>query len=248
MELLERSSSSIINIAWPTPRNRFEYYTLKCTRFDGCFCRHDVMIFFSDSNPTLLLISGSTDMKKSSGSSKSVPIVIGAYVSSPWKKSKQYWGNSDTILFQVEPRPSVHTAGTKTPVASSVKGNPVVPPPGSENYCYLNADAIGFGGTVNHFEFWTDLNRARFGPSIDEKAPGRLSSPIFGGWSDNVEFEVEDVEIIGLGTAHASAQQRREWNVDARAAERRQGVNVNDRDVARTVLAMAGVVPEERPE
>lgn len=129
--------------------------------------------------PTLIII------QSTSGST------FGAFTASPWKESKDFYGNHDCFLLQLFPRTAVYR------------------PSGSSNhFMYCNsfarsrgydkqAHGIGFGGTV-------DQPRLFLAESFDNCFAGSddltfEKGPLLGTTSTTSTFEIETLEVWGVG-------------------------------------------------
>ncbi|KAJ3048179.1 hypothetical protein HK097_010801 [Rhizophlyctis rosea] len=179
--------------------NRFEQNTLK---YPG---------------PTFLLIMGST-----SGTSPQ-QIIVGAYLSSPWKKSRQFWGDQSFQILHLLPNFEVY------------------PPSGqSDNVAYLSGEksVVGFGGEVGKFWLSTDLRTGTYKNDPLASKPAYQPSATRGEFE--ITFDVDNVEVFGLGGEQALASQKRAWKFEAQDASRRAEINLaGGKEVAQQLLAMA---------
>ncbi|KAI8818440.1 TLD-domain-containing protein [Fimicolochytrium jonesii] len=213
--------------------NRFEYHTLKYPK------------------PSLLLVSGSLPASKTSNGEPQL-ITIGAYVDCPWKKSKSFWGTPDCMLFQLDPVVDLF----RTNVESSTHAKLPL-----DHFVYFSADSgvIGFGGEIGTFNFSTDLRTATL--NLNSTSPLNVTTqaqrpptydfgPRGAKQESGITFDVDDLEVFGLGGTQARQRQRREWDFDARDAARRSGLvshhrggdaTAADLEITKQILAMAGV-------
>jgi hypothetical protein len=192
--------------------------------------------------PTILLVSGRLlPSKPSSASEKAFTnllpprkhrssgrdgdrIVYGVFLEKPWRHShKECFGDSNTILFQLEP---VHRVFRASPVANE--------------FAYFNReDGIGFGtqpqGFRNHHRPSPYFNLGPVGMVLDAALEfGVLQHVAEGGafrgnkadgeWQDR--FEVEELEVWGCGGETEAEAQRRAWQWEEREAMLRRGVNL----------------------
>jgi hypothetical protein len=124
--------------------------------------------------------------------------IFGAYTSTAWKESKDFYGNSDSFLYTVQPavqvlRPSQRGTGTNFMYCN--------PESRSKGYDGL-AHGIGFGGT-------TDKPRLFISESFDGCTagtgdltfePGRLLPPREVGHPNSSKyFDLESLEVWGVG-------------------------------------------------
>ncbi|TPX72246.1 hypothetical protein SpCBS45565_g00569 [Spizellomyces sp. 'palustris'] len=172
--------------------------------------------------PTLLLISGSLPSKVDANQPA---IVIGAYIDG---QSRHFWGTPGCLLFQLEPTFRVHRVKSA---------------PAGDHFAFFSAEkgVLGFGGEAYNFNLSTDLQTATYQPGIVNK----FATYDFAGYEgDKLTFDVDDVEVIGLGGEKARQIQCREWKFEERDASRRADVNLHDQTTAKQILAMAGSVSD----
>lgn len=100
-------------------------------------------------------------------------------------------------------------------------------------------DALEFG-VFTHIA--SSASSASFQPSKLPRAAGGGGG---GDWQDR--FEIEAVEVWGVGDASVAEEQRKAWLWEAREAERRKTVNLGILDVEseRELLKMAGLIRDE---
>ncbi|KND00930.1 uncharacterized protein SPPG_04032 [Spizellomyces punctatus DAOM BR117] len=215
--------------AWqPTAKNeeseaQMQWEVLFSARRDGYSINRFEYHTLKYPRPTLLIISGSLPSKIDANQPA---IVVGAYIDGPWKKSRQFWGTPGFLLFQLEPTFRVHRAKSA---------------PAGDHFAFFSAEkgVLGFGGEANNFNLSTDLQTATYQPVLANK----LATYDFTGYEgDKLTFDVDDVEVIGLGGEKASQIQRREWKFEERDATRRADVNLHDQTTAKQILAMAGPI------
>ncbi|KAJ3286359.1 Restriction of telomere capping protein 5 [Borealophlyctis nickersoniae] len=198
-----------------------------------------------DPSPTLLLISG-TPRSKPSTNSNSTPqqILIGAYIDTPWKShSRTFFGGPECTVFELLPRFDVY----RSTAAGDAKAKPGGTGPTQQQqqqqnhvYCSTEKGVIGFGGVLNQFILSTDLRTGTY--RNDPLAPRGGYEPCRTRGGFEVLFDVDDVEVFGLGTPTARTTQQTAWAFDARDADRRANVNLgHGKEEARRILEMAGV-------
>lgn len=120
--------------------------------------------------------------------------IFGAFTASPWKESKDFYGNSDCFLYQLLPSTAVYRP----------RGN-------QTNYMYCNSEArsrgydqlahgIGFGGDQQQPRlFISESFEGNLASSHDLTfEPGPLLSPPADG-SLQKTFEIDNLEVWGVG-------------------------------------------------
>lgn len=128
--------------------------------------------------PTLIIIQ--------SGNS-----IFGAFTASPWKESKDYYGNHDCFLYQLAPKMAVYR-----------------PTGNASNFMYCNsyarsrgydqqAHGIGFGGTVDQPRLFLaeSFDACRAAPQDLTFESGRLLEDAAKGST----FEIDSLEVWGVG-------------------------------------------------
>jgi hypothetical protein len=120
--------------------------------------------------------------------------IFGAYTSSAWKESKDFYGNTDCFLFQILPSTSV-----------------IRPSGNGENFMYCNsyarsrgydkqAHGIGFGGSVHEPRLFIaeSFDNCQAAPADLTFEKGHLLSEGSGGGTGK-EFEIDSLEVWGVG-------------------------------------------------
>jgi len=220
--------------------------------------------------PTILLVSGTRVSESPTGgqekafseklppkrfpdSSKTSRVVFGVYVSQPWRQThKECFGDSETLLFQLEPTHEVFRASsinrdyisfTKPPVtqAGIAFGNPPPKPKptiGSSNHFVLGAVSLQLDSS---FEFGVFTHNYTSGGGAFHNSVSRKRD-----WQDR--FEIESLEVWGCGGDDEAEQQRQRWAWEEREAEARRRVNLGTGDVEadRALLEMAGIIGGNR--
>ncbi|KAF3924664.1 hypothetical protein AA313_de0204970 [Arthrobotrys entomopaga] len=218
--------------------------------------------------PTILLVSGSrmpakpeTSREKSftdAFAPKRFPdsldsdgmLVFGAYIDVPWKIShKECFGTPATKVFQLHP---VHE------VFETSKSH--------TDYIYWNKSAgIGFGAPLPRIksnEPVLHMNIGAVSLILDESLEfGVFTHSCTGGgafhtsdlnvggrgedWQDR--FEIEEIEVWGLGGEEEAKEQARQWAWEEAEALRRRNVGMgNDVEANRALLEMAGIIGQHR--
>lgn len=220
--------------------------------------------------PTILLVSGMRisdpptggqekgfaerlPLKRFPDSSKTSRVVFGAYISQPWRQThKECFGDSDTLLFQLEPTHEVFKASsvnrdyvsfTKPPTtqAGIAFGNPPPKPkptPGTSNHAILGPVSLQLDSS---FEFGVFTHNYTSGGGAFHNSTSRKRD-----WQDR--FEIESLEVWGCGGDEEADQQRQRWAWEEREAEARRRVNLGTGDVEadRALLEMAGIIGGNR--
>ena len=163
-----------------------QFYRLYTSASDGLSFNRLMNALLGYGGPTLLIIQ--------SGKS-----TFGAFTASPWKESKDFYGNHDCFLYRLLPGPTA---------VYRPSGN-------SERFMYLNsfarsrgfdrqAHGIGFGGSTEQPRLFLsesfDSCRAGSDDLAFEKGP-ILAGRIDGGVSSAADemFEIDNLEVWGIG-------------------------------------------------
>ncbi|KAK1255137.1 hypothetical protein MKX08_009132 [Trichoderma sp. CBMAI-0020] len=220
--------------------------------------------------PTILLVSGtrledtpdggqeasfaaSLPPKRVPHGSKSERVTFGAYIREPWKHThRECFGDSETVLFQLEPIHDVFTASTiNTDYVTFTK------PPG-------NRPCLSFGcphpkptqsnrkqglhalGAVSllfdeSFEFGV------FNHDYKSRG-GAFHTSIVRKFDFQDRFRIESLEVWGCGGDDEAKAQAERWAWEEREAEARRKINLGTGDIAadRALLEMAGLVGGNR--
>ncbi|KAF7549175.1 hypothetical protein G7Z17_g6576 [Cylindrodendrum hubeiense] len=220
--------------------------------------------------PTLLLVSGtrlgdipdggqetafaaSLPSRRFPHGSKSDRLTFGVYIRQHWKHThRECFGDSDTVLFQLEPVHDVFPASTVNKDYVTFTKSPANPPMlavgcphPKPTQSHRKAETHRLGATSlfldDSFEFgvfnhdYTSRGGA-FHPSVVRK------------FDFQDRFQIDNLEVWGCGgDAEAKAQAER-WAWEEREAESRRRVNLGtgDVDADRALLEMAGLVGANR--
>ncbi|TPX34726.1 hypothetical protein SmJEL517_g02735 [Synchytrium microbalum] len=196
--------------------NRFEF---------GCF---------KYSAPTFTLVYGTVTKASSCITNKvGKRIVVGAYLDTAWSKSKHTFGGEKSLLFFISPIPCICRM--------------ILSPKGQQQPAWVSSGGVGFGSRyqdVKAARLYIDFNTGviRSGSILDTPVFENFDIPRVSSSEEwEVNFEVDQVEVFGLGAPSAKAVQERERRFEAKDAERRQNVNVRDTGMDKTILELAGV-------
>lgn len=216
--------------------------------------------------PTLLLVSGtrlsdipeggqeaafaaSLPTKRFPHGSKSDQLTFGVYVKEPWKHThRECFGDSDTVLFQLEPIHDVFPASTinkdyvtftKAPAHHPMLSFGCPHPHPSQ--AHRKADMLHLGPVSltldDSFEF------AVFNHDFTSRG-GAFRSSSVRKFDFQERFQIESLEVWGCGgDAEARAQAER-WAWEEREAEARRKINLGTGDIEadRALLEMAGLI------
>lgn len=220
--------------------------------------------------PTILLVSGNRIEDPPSGgqerafsdtlppkrfpdSSKSTYLVFGVYISQHWRQThKECFGETDTLLFQLEPVHEVFHASsinkdyisfTKPPTSHSgiAFGCPHPKPKATAGLStHVNLGAVSLV-LDSSFEFGVFTHNYTSGGGAFHNSETRKSN-----WQDR--FEVESLEVWGCGGDKEGEEQRKRWEWEEREAEARRRVNLGTGDIEadRALLEMAGLIGANR--
>lgn len=221
--------------------------------------------------PTILLVRGSRITDSSGGGeerfaaslppkrfpdgSQSSRLTYGLYISQPWRHShKECFGDSDTLLFQLEPIHDVFPASalnrdyvsfTRPGIVSSntgiAIGNPL--PKSSSSYRRQSITHLGSVALLldSSFEFgvFTHDNSSR---------GGAFQGSVSRRFDFQDRFEIESLEVWGCGGDEEAKVQAERWAFEAREAEARRRINLGTGDIEadRALLEMAGLVGQNQ--
>ncbi|CAO0794872.1 unnamed protein product [Mucor circinelloides] len=173
-------------------------------------------------------------------------MIMGAYITQPWKHSKHFWGTNQCFLFELDPsfdifRPIINRGGVDN----------------NDHYIYYHHDfGIGFGATTGSnqkHEFILSLkNTLQEGIYQNEAYPSQPSfqSAIKSRRHQDFyyQFDTEDIEVFGLGNEKDRERQAKEWQFEKQEAARRAGINIRQSDgqLDKELLKMAGIIDEDR--
>lgn len=221
--------------------------------------------------PTILLVRGvriadscggseerfaaSLPPKRFPDGSQSSRLTYGLYVSQPWRHShKECFGDSDTLLFQLEPIHDVFPASTLNkdyvsftkPGISATNtgiavGNPLPTPSSSyrrQSITHLGSVALLLDSSFEFGVFSHD-NSSR---------GGAFQGSVSRKFDFQDRFEIESLEVWGCGGDEEAKVQADRWAFEAREAEARRRINLGTGDIEadRALLEMAGLVGGNR--
>jgi hypothetical protein len=220
--------------------------------------------------PTILLVSGTrisdppiggqervfTDglpPKRFPDSSTSSRVIFGVYLSSPWKAThKECIGDTDTLLFQLEPTHEVFHASTINRDYVSFAKPPHAHPgisigcPHPKPKATAGLSPFPSLGAVSllldsSFEFGVFTHNYTSGGGAFHNSSSRRKD-----WQDR--FAIESLEVWGCGGAAEADAQRKRWEWEEREAEARRKVNLGtgDLEADRALLEMAGIIGGNR--
>ncbi|PON28421.1 hypothetical protein TGAM01_v202915 [Trichoderma gamsii] len=220
--------------------------------------------------PTILLVSGtrledtpdggqeasfaaSLPPKRVPHGSKSERVTFGAYIREPWKHThRECFGDSETVLFQLEPIHDVFTASTiNTDYVTFTKppGNrPCLSfgcphPKPTQSHRKQGLHALGAVSLLfdESFEFGV------FNHDYKSRG-GAFHTSIIRKYDFQDRFRIESLEVWGCGGDDEAKAQAERWAWEEREAEARRRVNLGtgDIDADRALLEMAGLVGGNR--
>ncbi|KAH6609410.1 Restriction of telomere capping protein 5 [Trichoderma cornu-damae] len=220
--------------------------------------------------PTILLVSGtrladhpdggqeasfaaSLPPKRFPHGSKSERVTFGVYVREPWRHThRQCFGDSETVLFQLEPLHDVFTASTiNTDYVTFTKppgnrpclsfGCPHAKPTQShrkEGLRALGAVSLLFDESFEFGVFNHDY----------KSRGGAFHTSIVRKFDFQDRFRIESLEVWGCGGDDEARAQAERWAWEEREAEARRRINLGtgDIDADRALLEMAGLIGGNR--
>ncbi|KAL7961933.1 TLD domain-containing protein [Trichoderma compactum] len=220
--------------------------------------------------PTILLVSGSRlsdtpdggqeasfaaslPTKRFPHGSKSERVTFGVYIREPWKHThRECFGDSETVLFQLEPIHDVFAASTvNTDYVTFTKppgdrpclsfGCPHPKPTQShrkEGMHALGAVSLLFDESFEFGVFNHDY----------KSRGGAFHTSIVRKFDFQDRFRIENLEVWGCGGDDEAKAQAERWAWEEREAEARRRINLGtgDIDADRALLEMAGLVGGNR--
>ncbi|KAF9295330.1 Restriction of telomere capping protein 5, partial [Mortierella antarctica] len=193
-------------------------------------------------------------------------MVLGAYVTETWKVSKAGWGNDSFALFELSPCFEVFPAKRKASTSSSSiptsrsppyritsprNASPTSEPTNLHFAHFLKNAGVGFGGAESESCMLYMDDNLRYGNYRQDFAGGNIYTSAGGARQSgfDVEFEIVECEVWGLGGPEAKARQQKEWDFEQREANRRASIHLRkdgEQDIDRDLLEMAGVLDPDR--
>ncbi|KAB8290459.1 hypothetical protein EYC80_010890 [Monilinia laxa] len=191
--------------------------------------------------------------KRFPNSSKSSRVILGVYLSQPWRQThKECFGDTDTLLFQLEPVHEVFHASliNKDYVAFSKppSAHPCLsfgcPHPKAKQTAGLSSH-VNLGAVSlyldSSFEFGVFTHNYTSGGGAFHTSETRRND-----FQDR--FEIESLEVWGCGGDAEAQKQKEMWAWEEREAEARRKINLGSGDIEadRALLEMAGLIGGNR--
>lgn len=191
--------------------------------------------------------------KRFPNSGKSSRVVFGVYLSQPWRQThKECFGDTDTLLFQLEPVHEVFHASVinKDYVAFSKppSAHPCLsfgcPHPKTKQTAGLSTH-VNLGAVSlyldSSFEFGVFTHNYSSGGGAFHNSETRRTD-----FQDR--FEIESLEVWGCGGDAEAQKQKEMWAWEEREAEARRKINLGTGDIEadRALLEMAGLIRGNR--
>ncbi|KAF9932205.1 Restriction of telomere capping protein 5 [Linnemannia zychae] len=205
-------------------------------------------------------------------------MVLGAYVNETWKVSKHGWGNDSFALFELSPCfetfPAKKSAGVSSttgrppssarslPGGRATRTSPTIDSGSPSDYNiaqvnrhyihFLKDAGVGFGGSESESCMLYMDDNLQYGSYKQDFAGGNVYMSAGGvrqaGFE--IDFEIVECEVWGLGGPEAKARQQKEWDFEQREANRRATINLRgntgEQNIDRDLLEMAGVIDPDR--
>ncbi|PMD13297.1 restriction of telomere capping protein 5 [Hyaloscypha hepaticicola] len=191
-------------------------------------------------------------------------IIYGAYIPVPWEATnKSTFGTDKTTLFQLSPVHDVFPASSahqdytyfnKPPSLYSGLGfgSPLATYSSmtASQHSLIGDEYVPLGSVSLHiddaleFGVFTHVT-STVGSFQPSKLPASARAGNGADWQDR--FEIDAIEVWGVGDANIAEEQRRAWLWETKEAERRKTVNLQkgDIDAERELLKMAGLMKDE---
>ncbi|KAF9352595.1 Restriction of telomere capping protein 5, partial [Mortierella sp. AD094] len=194
-------------------------------------------------------------------------LILGAYVTETWKVSKAGWGNDTFALFELSPcfevfparKSSSSTAPPSSakslPIRTAARGTPIATTPANQqnrHYIHFLKNAgVGFGGQESESCMLYMDDNLRYGSYRQDFAGGNIYMNAGGTRQSGfeIDFEIVECEVWGLGGPEAKARQKKEWDFEQREANRRASIHIRgkgDQEIDMDILEMAGVIDPDR--
>lgn len=185
-------------------------------------------------------------------------MILGAYVTETWKVSKAGWGNDSFALFELSPTFEVFPAKKPNnvqppfPVRGSASPPSAAATPHRHYIHFLKNAGVGFGGHDSESCMLYMDDNLHYGNYRQDFAGGNVYMSAGGARHSgfDIDFEVVECEVWGLGGAEAKTRQTRDWEFEQREANRRASVQLRgkngEQDIDRDLLEMAGVIDPDR--
>ncbi|KAG9067060.1 Restriction of telomere capping protein 5 [Linnemannia hyalina] len=181
-------------------------------------------------------------------------MILGAYVTETWKVSKSGWGNASFALFELSPCFEVFPAKKSSSSGSTTTGAPCTAPSmpggrttrtsptigsgaspvlGNRDYIHFLKNAgVGFGGRESESCMLYMDDNLRYGNYRQDFAGGNVYMSAGGARRSGfeVDFEIVECEVWGLGGPEAKARQQKDWDFEQREANRRATVHLRSKD------------------
>lgn len=183
--------------------------------------------------------------------SKGDRVTFGVYIAQPWRHShKECFGDSDTLLFQIEPVQDVFPASTLNrdyvsfhkSGSAGTAGIAIGCPPPRPSASYGRRQSLTHLGPVSllldaGFEFGV------FTHDYDSRGGAFRNSEIRR-YNFQDRFDIESLEVWGLGGGEEAKAQAERWAWEAKEAEARRRINLGtgDMEADRQLLEMAGLI------
>ncbi|KAK9768794.1 Restriction of telomere capping protein 5 [Basidiobolus ranarum] len=153
-------------------------------------------------------------------------LILGAFIPEAWKFSREFWGSAECKLFELAPTYEVF------------------PTTGSNNsyvYCH-RSNGIGFGGSINEFRLHIKPD-FQTGTYSNDPLHGTMSYKLSATRADfDVIFEIDDIEVIGLGGETAKQHQVNARLLEEMDIERGARVSSHSSEDTRQLLELAGIL------
>lgn len=246
-------------VSWTIPQEILvtkRWTRLYSTDKDGFSMNRFESHVFKYPGPTLLVLQVDAVSKN-----KRTSMILGAYITQPWRHSKQFWGTNSCFLFELDPSFDIYKQ------LSSAR---------NDHYIYYHHDfGIGFGAlntqlppshhtsTSSSLSTTTDSattatnkgfilylkNTLQQGSYENETYP---SNPTFVSCTKQrnffYKFDTENIEVFGLGNEKDRLKQAKEWQFEKQEAIRRSGLNIRQADgqLDKELLKMAGIIDHDQ--
>ncbi|KAF9109762.1 hypothetical protein BGX27_007229 [Mortierella sp. AM989] len=174
-------------------------------------------------------------------------LILGAYVTETWKVSKSGWGNESFALFELSPcfevfpakksstSTSPQSSARSVPMRTGARGALTVSTTGvstnqqNRHYIHFLKNAgVGFGGRESGSCMLFMDDNLQYGSYRQDFAGGNIYMDAGGARQSGfeIDFEIVECEVWGLGGPDAKARQQKEWDFEQREANRRASIHI----------------------
>ncbi|KAI8100106.1 TLD-domain-containing protein [Halteromyces radiatus] len=220
---------------------------------------------FKYPGPTLLVIKvqvTNKNISKNDDDLDDTTMILAALINEPWKHGRQYWGSDACFLMELYPRYETFKPTGKNQqyvycqqqFGIAFGGTTSHPPSSSSSSSSLSATQMTTKmGTINVASdgciLYLDntLQNGRYHQEQYPALPTYQKSEQRSSGAFDYLFDVENVEVFGLGDEKLTLLQKKAWDFEYQDATRRAGVQIRQQDgqVDKEILKLAGIIQDD---